>query len=217
MKQFKCDSCGKEFDRKKNLIYHINNKVCDDKKYDCKYCENKFSTKTSMYRHMKHVCKKKKEDIEKKNNISLELEIVKLKEQLSDKIITKLEIKNKNLEIRNKNLENENEYLKSRIKSNQITQNNKCTKTQKYKKKKIPKNIRNIVWDTHMGADFKRGICCCCGVEPITFVNFQCGHIESEVNGGETHVDNLLPICQSCNGSMGSMNLNEYKEKYGLT
>ena len=63
MKQFKCDSCGKEFDRKKNLLYHINNKVCDDKKYDCRYCENKFSTKTSMYRHMKHVCKTKKDNI----------------------------------------------------------------------------------------------------------------------------------------------------------
>jgi hypothetical protein len=67
-----------------------------------------------------------------------------------------------------------------------------------------------------MGADFKKGLCCCCNTEQITFVNFQCGHIESEVDGGQTHVDNLLPICQSCNGSMGSMNLNEYKEKYGL-
>jgi hypothetical protein len=92
----------------------------------------------------------------------------------------------------------------------------KVTKTKKYKKQKIPKNIRNIVWDTHMGSDFKKGLCCCCNTEQITFVNFQCGHIESEVDGGETHVDNLLPICQSCNGSMGCMNMNDYKEKYGL-
>jgi 5-methylcytosine-specific restriction endonuclease McrA len=86
----------------------------------------------------------------------------------------------------------------------------------KQKKQKIPKNIRNIVWDTYMGSDLKKGLCSCCNTETITFVNYHCGHIVSEKNGGSISIDNLIPICQSCNGSMGFMNMTDYKEKYGL-
>jgi 5-methylcytosine-specific restriction endonuclease McrA len=40
--------------------------------------------------------------------------------------------------------------------------------------------------------------------------NFDAGHIISEYNGGEMNVDNIVPICRSCNSSMGKKNMNEY-------
>ncbi len=47
-------------------------------------------------------------------------------------------------------------------------------------------------------------------------LNFVCGHIIAEANGGELKLDNLKPICVSCNSSMGVQNMNEYIQKYGL-
>jgi len=57
----KCKDCGKEFTTKKNLIYHRNNMVCNDRIYKCKYCDNKYSARNSVYRHMKNDCLVKKE------------------------------------------------------------------------------------------------------------------------------------------------------------
>lgn len=56
---YSCDLCGKKFDMKKNLDYHTKNKVCNGKDFKCKYCENKFTSSSSMYRHMSKLCKEK--------------------------------------------------------------------------------------------------------------------------------------------------------------
>jgi len=47
-------------------------------------------------------------------------------------------------------------------------------------------------------------------------MNFHCGHVVSEINGGELEPENLKPICQSCNSSMGTTNMNEFIKKYKL-
>ena len=68
--EFKCDKCNQTFTQKVNLKYHINKNVCgskhiildDFKDYHCKYCNKGFSSDSSMYRHMKHSCKIKKND-----------------------------------------------------------------------------------------------------------------------------------------------------------
>ena len=64
MSDYYCDKCEKTFKRKRNLDYHMKNAVCVDneKKYDCKYCSASFTTKNSMYRHMREYCKIKKDD-----------------------------------------------------------------------------------------------------------------------------------------------------------
>ena len=41
-------------------------------------------------------------------------------------------------------------------------------------------------------------------------MSFNCGHIIAEVNGGETNVSNLRPICQNCNSSMGITNMDDF-------
>ena len=47
--------------------------------------------------------------------------------------------------------------------------------------------------------------------DEIEYDSFECGHIQSVFYGGKTNYNNLEPICSICNGSMGIMNLNEFK------
>lgn len=79
---------------------------------------------------------------------------------------------------------------------------------------KISVQLRMGVWDRHMpdGTQIK-GPCFVCK-EDISILNFECGHVVSDKDKGERTVNNLRPICSSCNKSMGAMNLFEYMERY---
>jgi 5-methylcytosine-specific restriction endonuclease McrA len=71
-----------------------------------------------------------------------------------------------------------------------------------YRKKSIPAAVRQQVWLTYVGEHFKSK----CKVRwcrnTITVFQFDCGHNVPESRGGTTTIDNLLPICSNCNGSM---------------
>ena len=54
------------------------------------------------------------------------------------------------------------------------------------------------------------------GVTMNDLAGFPCGHIIAEANGGLLKLDNLKPVCVSCNSSMGTQNMDEYILKYGL-
>jgi 5-methylcytosine-specific restriction endonuclease McrA len=43
--------------------------------------------------------------------------------------------------------------------------------------------------------------------------DYQAGHIVSEFNGGSTTLDNLYPICSTCNQRMSKHNWIDYDEK----
>jgi len=80
----------------------------------------------------------------------------------------------------------------------------------KKKKKPITATIRRLVWNTHIGEEIGKSKCLCCKVTDITQMSFNCGHIIAEANGGKTIVSNLKPICQNCNSSMGTKNMEEF-------
>ena len=82
-------------------------------------------------------------------------------------------------------------------------------------KEKIPLAVRNAVWGKYVGMSYN-ALCFCCNFEPITKVNYECGHIISEKNGGKIHLDNLRPICSACNKSVGSKNMEHFMEQYGF-
>lgn len=84
----------------------------------------------------------------------------------------------------------------------------------KTKKTTIPKGVKNNCWDKIAGSD--RGLfnCPVCAVATIDAKNFEAGHIISEKNGGLVVVDNLIPICNMCNRSMGTMNMKDYVDKH---
>jgi len=81
-----------------------------------------------------------------------------------------------------------------------------------YKKATIPLKLRMTVWKKrNLAFD---GECYCCK-QILLYENFESGHIQAEINGGETILSNLEPICSSCNKSMGRTNMLEFMEKLG--
>jgi hypothetical protein len=80
----------------------------------------------------------------------------------------------------------------------------------KNKKKSISLVLRKKVWDKWIGLDIGKSKCLCCDITDIIQMSFHCGHIIAESKGGETNLSNLKPICQNCNLSMGSTNMNEF-------
>lgn len=84
---------------------------------------------------------------------------------------------------------------------------NKDDKREKKKKKKaISSTLKRLVWNTHIG----KSKCLCCNTTDITQLSFHCGHVIAEAMEGETNVSNLRPICQNCNSSMGTKNMNDF-------
>jgi len=80
----------------------------------------------------------------------------------------------------------------------------------KKRKKAIPSTIKRLVWNTNIGEHIGKAKCVCCNSTDITQMSFNCGHIIAESNGGNLVVSNLKPICQNCNSSMGTQNMNEF-------
>ena len=81
-------------------------------------------------------------------------------------------------------------------------------------KKKISATLKRLVWNTHVGEEIGKKKCLCCKSTDITQMSFHCGHVTAEVNGGELIVSNLKPICQNCNSSMGTKNMNEFMASF---
>lgn len=81
-------------------------------------------------------------------------------------------------------------------------------------KQKIPQAIRIQVWDRYMGKETRTGNCFAGCNRIIDIADFECGHVLAEAKGGDQSLENLRPLCHLCNRSMGTMNLNEWIEKY---
>ncbi len=84
------------------------------------------------------------------------------------------------------------------------------------RKQTIPRALKIQIWDKWIGIDKGTSKCLCCNVSDINQQNFACGHIIAESNGGEITVDNLKPVCTTCNSSMGTMNMNDFIQQYFL-
>ena len=88
--------------------------------------------------------------------------------------------------------------------------------TTDYKKDSIPKTVRNCLWINYFKENQREGKCQCCLRETISISNFHAGHIQAEINGGKTTLENLKPICQLCNSSMAKHNMDDFIKKYNL-
>lgn len=132
----------------------------------------------------------------------MEHEIAELEEKMKEElkgvkdkyVMLKADVKNKYKEMEKQKKKQEKEETKKLRKS-------------------IPKSLKILVWDKNIGKEKGIGECDVCNSE-IDSKNFECGHVKSVKDGGETNIENLLPICSSCNKSMGTQNLHEFKEKY---
>ena len=84
-------------------------------------------------------------------------------------------------------------------------------------KKRIPKSLKRLVWDAWIGREVGCAKCLCCNHADIRQIEFHCGHVISEAEGGETTLHNLRPICAQCNLSMGTTNMATFQKKYFKT
>ena len=213
--EYKCNICNKNYKSYQslwnhNFKFHKNtntnvynslkisiqntNNTSDDNSI-CKYCDKKLSNRQSRWRHEK-ICDKNKSTDNKQSEIYNKQNI----------IIT--------------NLTNEIERLKADFKiilngSPQPNQTNETTQPTQTKKS-IPIAVKRLVWNKYIGEDIGKSKCYCCKLSHITQLTFHCGHVIAEKNGGNIDVDNLRPICQSCNSSMGTHNMDNYIAKYSL-
>jgi 5-methylcytosine-specific restriction endonuclease McrA len=93
-----------------------------------------------------------------------------------------------------------------------VIQEGKIRKVVK-KKAPIPTVVKASIWNKYIG-NIIFGKCCCCGISEITPFNFEVGHVLAESHGGVITIDNLRPICGSCNRSMGTKNMKEFARLY---
>jgi len=140
----------------------------------------------------------------------------KLKKKLSSKNSKKDESK-KDESKKDESKKNESKKDESKKDESKKDESKKDDKEKKVKKpkEKIPASVKNTLWSQHF-PNVLEGKCKCCQTEVISRNNFDCGHIISEKEGGKIHLDNLKPICRSCNSSMGTQNMTDYMIKYGF-
>ena len=81
-------------------------------------------------------------------------------------------------------------------------------------RRKLPKDVRDQVWDRYVGPTKTTGKCYCCRWRPITYRDFEVGHNKAVAKGGKDHISNLRPICKQCNRSMRTMSIEQYRKKY---
>ena len=79
---------------------------------------------------------------------------------------------------------------------------------------KIPNKVRIDSWNKNIGEDIGSVLCICCATSKITQNNFHAGHINAKSRGGKNTVENILPICAQCNGSMMTENMGDYINQY---
>ena len=99
-------------------------------------------------------------------------------------------------------------YLKTSEKI--ITNEPKNNKT--IRKKSISSTMKKLVWNKYIGEEIGKSKCLCCKNSYICQISFHCGDIIPESKGGEMKVSNLRPICQNCNSSMATRNMDEFME-----
>ncbi len=81
------------------------------------------------------------------------------------------------------------------------------------RRKSISKGLRDKVWIKYM-KNRVQGKCYCCSIKPIHYTDFYVGHNKSVYSGGTNHINNLRPICRSCNLEMGTKSIEWWRNKY---
>lgn len=84
------------------------------------------------------------------------------------------------------------------------------------KRKKFSKIDRKTLYVQYFGCWKKDGQCQICK-STIDYESFDMGHIISVKNGGSNLLENIKPLCKTCNTSLGSMNIDQYMKKHNIS
>jgi len=83
-------------------------------------------------------------------------------------------------------------------------------------KKSLPLAVKDCIWNYYIGSHINIHKCFCCKKNMIKIDDFHAGHVLAEAQGGGDDINNLRPICSSCNSSMGKRDMIDYIKQYGL-
>ena len=84
-------------------------------------------------------------------------------------------------------------------------------------KKKLKPWFRDDIWIHHNSSQLKEIKCPCCQIRIISRESFSAGHIQAESRGGSSQIDNIIPICDDCNGRMGPTHMYWFSwDTYGI-
>ena len=78
---------------------------------------------------------------------------------------------------------------------------------------KVPKAVKDNTWKKYMG-NKPEGKCYCCRMETISVFNFEVGHNKARSKGGSDQIENLRPICKTCNTSMATQSIESFRAKH---
>jgi len=145
--------------------------------------------------------------------LSLIEQLEKQKQEIELKMHAELKKQEEEEQRRLEELQKQEEMMRVEEEKKRIEEEKKEAKK---KKQSIPKNVRTIVWNHYIGEDIIKHRCLCCKKVVISNTNFEVGHVLSEKNGGTHEINNLRPICFSCNHSMGAENMIDFVVKFGL-
>jgi 5-methylcytosine-specific restriction endonuclease McrA len=84
------------------------------------------------------------------------------------------------------------------------------------RRKTIVGGIKRQVWDKHVGSDLAKSKCPCCKYNLIDVNTFVCAHFKGEEEGGSLAVDNLRPICTTCDIDIDKKSINEFMKEYNI-
>lgn len=110
------------------------------------------------------------------------------------------------------------EWIKNII----TTQTGVVIKKEKKKtsKKRIGIRIKREVWNEYVGKEYGEAYCYSCRKNKVYQAEFEAGHVVSTASLLEQNkeddisIQNLRPICSSCNKSMGATHMREYIETF---
>jgi len=83
------------------------------------------------------------------------------------------------------------------------------------KKTPVPKVLKCMVWEEYIGREFE-GHCYCCSSN-IDVFHFHAGHVEPASKGGNMSLENLRPVCASCNLSMSNKNMIDFINQHNMS
>ena len=85
-------------------------------------------------------------------------------------------------------------------------------------RKAIPARTKNSVWKLYFDEE-EHGNCFCCDKEICKKASeptktWNCGHVVSDHDGGEITVENMRPVCFTCNQQMKTQNMMVFKSMF---
>jgi hypothetical protein len=133
--------------------------------------------------------------------------------QILKSLIVKEEIKIEEIKVEDNEEEIKIEIHEEEIKNESSEDEKLKTKNEKNGRIKFTASQRQQVWHQYIGIEKGRILCPYCQINPIEPLNYVIAHVIPLTNGGSNDMENLRPLCNKCNSSIYTNNIDLSKYK----